>query len=699
MLAALRNRLQLVLERFLVRGPIYRLAFVIGVIAGISLAGGLLVVGAGQFQGLGEATWWAFLRLTDPGYLGDDEGTYVRIVSTALTVTGYVLFLGALIAIMTQWLNAALRRLENGLTPIAERDHIVVLGWTTRTATIVRELLLSTDRAQHLLRLRGRRSLSVVVQAEEIDAERHQDLRERVGEEAYRAGRLVLRSGTPLRPEHLRRVAARQAAALILPAPPRDTPGVAPDTETIKTLLSLASLRETEHAGPLPLVVAELLDHRLLATARRAYPGPLEVVNSQTMVARLMCQSIRHPGLSHVIAGLLAYGDGSEIYVRDAPTLVGQRFGDLAEAFPAALLLGVVRSEDGSPRSLLNPSDDLRLRDGDRLVLVAEDQNATTPPAHYTPRRADHGQGVPAAPELKLHRRVLILGWNETVPDLLAELEGYGCEHFDVTVGSMAPISRRNHQLDEHDFVPRRISLRHMELDYTIPGRLERLEPGSYDNIVFVASDRIESHETDARTIVGHLLLRQLVPAVAVGGPHVLVELAEGENLASFAAQGSEIIAPALVLSHIMAQIALRPDLRVVFEDLFGAEGPEIFFRPVSRYGLIGRDVTFVDVCHAAAACNESALGVRLRCRGDRNGDDEILVNPPRDRSWRMREGDELVVLAIYAAPPQSEPDSEQPAAAPPQSEPDREQPAAAPPQSEPASEQPAAAPPQSEPA
>lgn len=654
MLAALRNRLQLVLERFLVRGPLYRLAFVIGVIGAFSLAGGLLVVGTGQFDGLGEATWWAFLRLTDPGYLGDDKGTYVRVVSTALTVAGYVLFLGALIAIMTQWLNAALRRLENGLTPIAERDHIVVLGWTTRTATIVRELLLSTDRAQHLLRLRGRRSLSVVVQAEEIDAALHQDLRERVGEAAYRAGRLVLRSGTPLRPEHLRRVAARQAAALILPAPPRDTPTVQPDTETIKTLLSLASLRETEHAGPLPLVVAELLDHRQAIVARRAYPGPLEVVNSQATVASLMCQTIRHPGLSHVIAGLLAYGDDSEIYVRDAPTLVGQRFGDLAEAFPAALLLGVVRTEPDGPRSLLNPSDDLRLREGDRLVLVAEDQASTTPPASYTPQgRTDHGKGVPTAPELKRHRKVLILGWNETVPDLLAELERYGSERFDVTVGSMAPIARRNHHLDEHDFVPRRSSLRHVELDYTIPGRLERLAPASYDNIVFVASDRIESHETDARTIVGHLLLRELVPPASAGGPQVLVELAEAENLASFASEGSEIFVPALVLSHIMAQIALRPDLRVVFEELFGAEGPEIFFRPVGGYGLVGRDATFTEVCHAAAAQNETALGVRLRCRGDRGGDDEILVNPPRDRSWRFREGDELVVLAIHSSPPE----------------------------------------------
>lgn len=652
MLAKLRNRFQLVLERFLVRGPLYRLMFVVGVVIGTSVVGGLLVVGTGEFDGLPAAIWWAFLRLSDPGYLGDDTGVWLRIVSTGLTVAGYVLFLGAMIAIMTQWLNAALRRLENGLTPVADTDHIVVLGWTTRTATIVRELLLSTERAQHFLRLRGRRSLSVVVQAEEVDAELDQDLRERVGTEAYRAGRVVLRSGSPLRPEHLRRVAAGNAAALILPAPLYDTPGVSPDTETIKILLSLSGLGEGEHTRPLPLVVAELLDARRLVTARRAYPGPLEVVTSQSLVASLMCQIIRHPGLSHVFAGLLAYGDDSELYVRGVPaSLVGLRFGDLGEAFPSAILLGVVRLDAGRPRPLLNPSDDLRLREGDRFVLVAEDHAATTPPEQHTPRRPDHGQGVPSAPELKRHRRVLILGWNDTVPDLLAELERYGSERFDVTVGSMSPIERRERHLAEHDFAPDRVTLLHEELDYTLPGQLLRLEPARFDNIVFVASDRIESHETDARTLVGHLLLRELLPPASQGGPEVLVELAESENLSSFPADGSEIIVPPLLLSHIMAQVALRPELRVVFEDLFGAEGPEIFFRSVHEYGLVDRDVTFADVSHAVAAHNETALGVRLQCRTGQ-GDDEILVNPPRDRSWRLRDGDELVVLATYRVSP-----------------------------------------------
>ncbi|MEX1366664.1 MAG: ion channel DMI1 [Nannocystaceae bacterium] len=647
MLASLRNRLQFVLERFLVRGAAFRLAFVVGTVVAVSVAGGLAVVGTGRFEGLGPAIWWAFLRLSDPGYLGDDEGTYVRTVSTLLTVAGYVLFLGALIAIMTQWLQAALRRLENGLTPIADRNHIVVLGWTNRTATVVRELLLSTEQVRHFLRLRGRRSLSVVVLAEEVDAELQQDLRERVGE-AWRTDSVVLRSGSPLRPEHLRRVAADDAAALILPAPLYDTPGVSPDTETIKTLLSLAMLEENVAAADLPLVVAELLDDRRLVTARRAYPGPLEVVASNALVSSLICQTIRHPGVSHVFADLLAYGEGSEIYVRNAPSLAGLRFGDLADAFPLAIMLGIVRQERSGATPMLNPSDDLVIETEDLIVFLAENYAATEPPPSYEPRRPDHGQGIPAAPWLRPHRRVLILGWSQLVPEVLAELERYRSEKFEVTVGSFVPLANRQRLLDDHEFVPQRITVEHVELDYTLPGKLRRLAPERYDNVLLMASDRIDTDETDARTIVGHLLLRELVP-YSDDGPRVLVELAESENLASFPTYGSEIMVPPLMLSHIMAQVALRPELRAVFEDLFGAEGPEIYFRKAGDYGLAGREVGFSEIARAVAARNETALGVRLRDRSG-HGDDEILVNPPRDRRWLLHKDDGLVILATYDA-------------------------------------------------
>jgi len=645
-LAALRDRLQFVLERFLVRGPLFRLLFVIGIIVGVSTMGGLLVVGTGEFDGLGDATWWAFLRLSDPGYLGDDHGLYLRTVSTVLTVAGYVLFLGALIAIMTQWLNTALRRLENGLTPITHRDHFIIMGWTTRTPTIVQELLLSSERVRQFLRPRGARALNVVVMAEEVDAALQQDLREQVGS-AYRSSSVILRSGSPLRANHLRRVATLRASAILLPAPDDAPAGAGPDTQTIKTLLSLAGFTQDNDATRAPLVVAELLDARKSITARRAYPGPLEIIASNRVISSVLCQTIRHPGLSHAIAGLLSYGDGSEIYARECPQFENMRFGDLADAFPDAVLLGIVRREGTSDRSMLNPSDDLVLRADDRLVLVAEDDDETIPPASYTPKSPDRGQGVPAAPVLEAHRRILILGWNHHVPDLLQELDGYQLERFEVVIASMVPLDVRKRHLDNHEVACTRIEVQHLEVDYTVPGQLRRIDPAAFDNIVLVTNDWIASEESDARTLLGHLLLREIVPD-GRGKPHVLVELADPGNLALFRRGSSEVVIPPMILSHILAQVALRRELRVVFDDLFGPEGSEIFFRPAAEYGLVGREVDFATVGHAVARRNETALGLRLGSRMP-GGDDEILINPPRDRKWLLRPSDQLVVLATYA--------------------------------------------------
>lgn len=647
MFAGFRNRVQFLVERFLVRGPWFRLLFVIGVVAGTSLAGGLAVMWTGQFDSPGSAIWWAFLRLTDPGYLGDDQGAFVRTVSTILTVTGYVLFLGALIAIMTQWLQTALRRLENGLTPIADRNHFVVVGWTTRTPAVVRELLLSSERVRHFLRRRGKRSLNVVVMAEEVDAELQQDMRERVGE-VFSSANVILRSGSALRMEHLRRVAALDASALILPAPAFDDPRVGPDTQTIKTLLSLATFcRDADAETPPPLVVVELVDARNLVTARRAYPGPIEAIATDHVMSSLICQNIRHPGLSHVYTGLLTHGEGSEIYARDAPPhFVGKRFGDLVDAFPSAILLGLVRRDPAGGKPLLNPSDDVMIVDGDRLVLVAESLEDTDAPEDYEPKRPDRGQGVPSAPELQAVRRILVLGWSHLVPRILEELDTYRTERFEVVVGSMVPTATRAKQLEDHGISCKNLKLRHVELDFTIADQLRAVDPPSFDNVVFVASDRIEFEEADARTILGHLLLREIVGDEATG-PDVLVELADPENLALFQRGSSEVIIPATLLSHMLAQIALRPELRVVFDDLFGPHGPEIFFRPAEAYGLVGREVDFETIRRAVADQNETPLGLRFPPPGG-EGEAEIVLNPDRNDRWKIRVGDELIVVATY---------------------------------------------------
>ena len=68
------DRLRYLVERQFIKGAHYQLLVVAAFIALISLIGGWLAwPSAPEGSNLADSVWWAFLRLTDPGYLGDDE--------------------------------------------------------------------------------------------------------------------------------------------------------------------------------------------------------------------------------------------------------------------------------------------------------------------------------------------------------------------------------------------------------------------------------------------------------------------------------------------------------------------------------------------------------------------------------------------------------------------------------------------------
>ena len=76
----------------MLRGLRYRLLIAASIVAAVALvAGGLIALLDAGSSELSAEVWWAFLRLTDPGYLGDDEGVARRSISTVVTVLGYVL--------------------------------------------------------------------------------------------------------------------------------------------------------------------------------------------------------------------------------------------------------------------------------------------------------------------------------------------------------------------------------------------------------------------------------------------------------------------------------------------------------------------------------------------------------------------------------------------------------------------------------
>ncbi|KPQ29832.1 MAG: K+ transport system NAD-binding component [Marinobacter excellens HL-55] len=639
------DRVKFVLERQLVKGAGFQL-LVVGLFIGlISLIGGLLVVPqGGEFDDPGAAVWWAFLRLTDPGYLGDDVGTWQRIISTALTILGYVVFMGTLVAILTRWLIAKMEELERGLTPVTLKNHFVVLGWTAQTPPLVAELFGSSGRMQRFLEKHDTQKLRLVVLAEEASAAQLHELQNEPGV-GSRAREVILRSGSAIQPDALHRVACLDAAAVIVPSQTHHAGSlVTSDVETVKALLSIAA--QARHlSAPLPYVVAEIQDMRKLSVIERAYPGAVEVVAGDVTISRLMVQNVLHPNLSEVYNELLTAGEGSEIFVRGGETAEGLTLAELATQRPHAIVLGLLHPAAGSgwKVNLLAPSDTV-VRNEDRVVLLASDYQHTGPDPKVQPlasiKRAQAQAAEQAGPGT---HRVLVLGWNRRVPSLSAEFGSYSGRHFQLDMVSAIPLEERQREIARYGVDLDAINGRLLEADYMVEEDLRSLDPASYDTVMLLSSDRIGSgEEADARAMVGYLQLEDIL-AESLHRPQVIMELSDPDNRHLLYGHQSEMLISPMILSHVLAQVALRRELRVVLDELFTVGGAEIQFRDPHDYPLPA-SADFQLLEKIVAERGEIALGV-FRASADDRGR-HLTLNPPRDQYLDLQGGDRLVVLS-----------------------------------------------------
>ncbi len=638
--ARIKNYLKFRVERLLLLGVHFHLLFIASLVGLVAIGGGLLVQETdAPFDDHETAIWWAFLRLTDPGYLGDDEGIPRRVISTVVTVLGYVLFMGSLIAIMTQWLNQTIRNFERGLTPIVRRNHILILGWTNRTSEIVSELMRAEGRVRRFLQLLGARGLHVVILSEDVSLERTMELRRALGS-LWNPKKITFRSGIPLRIEHLERVDFKNASAIILPGADFAYGSAdESDMRIIKTLMSISNQGEKRDAKEtLPLLVTEIFDSDKVDMAKRAYRGILEILASDVFITRCMAQNVRHPGLSHVFHEILSHGVGNEIYIHTSKQFTGSRFGDLSGAYSKAILLGVVRPQGESFYPLLNPPEDLILESEDRLVFLAENHRDCEPLRNYQIERVSRKfQEMPYVKE-KGKRRVLILGWNHKAVELLKEFDRQIDEQFEISVLSLVPLAEREAEIEQKGIDLRRVAITHREGETTSLSNLREMEPDRYDNVVILGSDRVETQEeSDARTIVVHLVLRNVLDE-GTHKPEILVDLLDSDNVAMFEDYDSEVLITPLIASHVLAQVALRREINVVYEELFTVGGAEIFFRRVLDYGIAGQNVNFGELQEMSACRGEIALGIRFQNSG-------VVLNPTRDEPYILSESDDLIVL------------------------------------------------------
>jgi len=624
-------------ERLLIRGPFFQILFIGFIIVLISIIGGEVLKFIEPVKGgLSESAWWAFLRMSDPGYLGDDTGTAKRALATVLTLLGYVLFMGSLVAIMTQWLYRKMQQLEAGFTAITTVGHITILGYTTRTPVILNEILSSSGRLRRFLAQRGRRSTKVAILNPTIGYELSSDIQSHLDNPSAMR-HIILRSGTPMNIDDLERVNVEQSSTIIIPAAVfGNTGSEKSDMMVIKALLSVRHRIDKADIKP-PIVVAEILDEMKVSLAEKAYGENIRIISSHLFLSRMIAQNIQHPGLSLVFAELLSQSFGSEIYLKSVPSIDGRAWGSLRQAFEeGAIPIGVI-NEERERACLINPAHDLKLVQGDTIIFVADSFEKIKLKTKNLSESIESLEIKEILEKGTQKKKTLILGWNQKAPRLVDELLTGTRGNMEIDLMTVLPLKQRVASTPPHlrDLIEN--SVNHLEGDYTSLVDLKTLDLESYTNIIFLSSDWMSDNiEADARSLMGYLQLQECL-APGVEKP-ILVELADPENEDLFSKKSGEFIISPLIVSHILANVALRPDLSKVFDVLFYAEGPEISFISPKRISLSG-DVSFEDISRRAYEHGMIAIGMI---------NEETMIsqlNPKKSRVYNNIEKRKVIVV------------------------------------------------------
>ena len=572
---------------------------------------------------LGEAMWLSLMRTLDAGTMGGDEGLGFRIAMLGVTLGG-IFIVSALIGVLNNGLEDKLGELRKGRSRVVEAGHTVILGWNEQVFSIIAELVLANANQPRSC---------IVILGDKDKLEMEEAIRDNVS--ATGRTRIVCRSGNPIDLTDLEIVSPHSARSIIILSPATADP----DSNVIKAMLALTN---NPNRRPEPYhIVAEIRDAKNMEVARLVGKQEVELVLVGDLISRIIAQTCRQSGLSVVYTELLDFG-GDEIYFHEEPALHGKSFGEALLAFEDSTVIGV-QVKGGAPA--LNPPMETMLAAGDRLIVIAEDDDTIKLASHgqppIQPRAILHNPPPPQAPE-----RSLILGWNWRAPSIINELDNY------VAAGSEVTVVSSNEQAEA---VVARLcggaknqKITCLTGDTTDRRTLDSLDATSYHHLIVLSySDDLDEQQADAQTLITLLHLRDI--SDRSGKPLSIVsEMLDLRNRAlAEVTKADDFIVSDKLVSLMLSQVSENKQLNGVFTDIFDPEGSEIYVKPASQYVCLDEPVNFYTVVESARQRGEVAIGYRLRAKAtDASQAYGVKVNPNKAQSVTFTAADRVIVIA-----------------------------------------------------
>ncbi|XP_047254045.1 ion channel POLLUX isoform X3 [Capsicum annuum] len=575
----------------------------------------LYAVGDGSFT---EAIWLSWSFVADSGNHAEMVGAGPRIVSVLISSGGMLIF-AMMLGLVSDAISEKVDSLRKGKSEVIESNHILVLGWSDKLGSLLKQLAIANKSIGGGV---------VVVLAERDKEEMEMDIAKL--EFDFMGTSVICRSGSPLILADLKKVSVSKARAIIVLA--SDENADQSDARALRVVLSLTGVRE----GLRGHVVVEMSDLDNEPLVKLVGGELIETVVAHDVIGRLMIQCALQPGLAQIWEDILGF-ENAEFYIKRWPQLDGAPFKDVLVLFPEAIPCGVKVAADGG-KIIINPDDRYVLKEGDEVLVIAEDDDTYAPGL------------LPEVLEALLAPGSELWMFNE-VPEKDREKK--------LTDGGLDISGLENIKLVHH--VGNAVIRRH----------LEGLPLETFDSILILADESVEDSivHSDSRSLATLLLIRDIqskrlpnkdsrpIPLrhsvfsqsswiremqQASDRSIIISEILDSRtrNLVSVSRISDYVLSNELV-SMALAMVAEDKQINRVLEELFAEEGNELCIKPAEFYLYEQEELCFYEIMRRGRQRREIVIGYRIAAA------ERAVINPAgksKQRKWSL--DDVFVVIS-----------------------------------------------------
>ncbi len=648
-------------------------------------------------MGYWEAIYYTIMMVLDGGCVTEVVGEeMVRtavplvIVCILVVVIGMVLFTGAVIGYLTNWISHFIEDANVGAHKLYMNGHTVILNWNSRASEIVNDLLYCDGKQKVVILVpSGKEEVERQIQerVEDTIAQAKEKAQRECKNKGFFARRaymrrhklknnlvVVVREGDTFSTIQLRDISIEYAKTIIILGNDETSSNCKYDYERrlsehergnpqiIKALVQVAEITGAEYSDDGQKIVVEVEDEwtselvsRIIENKQVDGKCKIIPVTVNKVLGRLLSQFSLMPELNLAYRELFS-NKGATFFACDGKVIdEHERLSAYLSTHAHAIPLGLL------------------------------EHNGKVSAYYSAEKEEDHDKTVEYQPidyEVKLNKNywleqknVIILGYNSHVHDIMEGFAGF-CKEWNkdgkpivnlVVIDTSKHLEKLNYYR-EYDFVTSAVEAEVFDRTIICNTVEEFVDKNAGDvSVLILSDDTVAGDKIDANAIANLIYIRDIInkkksedPGFDEGKIDIVVEINNPKHydiVKSYSV--NNIVISNRYVSKMITQLGSKDDLYYFYNDIlaydeditFGAESKEVYVKKVSRYfdALPGPCTAYelIRAVYSAAKENDGNIAITLGYV-KKNGDMILFSGDQRKQRVQLESTDKLIIFSNH---------------------------------------------------